>query len=167
MEKSIKKFSKQQLIAIIVAVVLAIIIIPSGIKCIVYKESPAQLVADAFTPNTKQIVGKWQGDESVTAYEFFDDGTYESYLSTFSYKGKYEISGSKITLTNTSMAGSVEYKFSVNGDNLSMKLLKENGVKAEEKSKQTYKKVDVITMQSFSDILDELKNQQAEADNKD
>lgn len=162
MKDLIKKLGKTKFTIICVAIIVAIIIIPSGIKCIVYQESPAQLIADTFTSKDKQIIGRWQGDSAVTAYEFYDDGTFESYISTFSYKGKYGIEGNKITLTNTSLSGSIEYKFSIKGDQLTMKLYKENGIPAEEKTKSTYTKVDTITMHSIADLLNELTTEQAE-----
>lgn len=156
MKKFIERLGKTKFIILCVVIVALIIIVPSGIKCAVYQESPAQLIADTFTPNSKQIVGKWQGDSAVTAYEFYEDGTYDSYISTFCYKGKYEIDSNRITLTNSNFSGSVVYKFSINGNKLTMKLDKENGGAVEEKTKTTFTKVDTITMQSISDILSEL-----------
>lgn len=153
------KLGKRKFIIIIVAIIIAIIVVPTGIKCIVNEETPAQLISDVFTPTSKQIIGKWQGDSAVTAYEFFDNGTFESYISTFSYKGTYEMNGNKITLKNSSLNGSVEYKVTINGNNLSMKLVKENGEKAEDKSVVNYTKVDTITMQSFTDIINSLDNE--------
>ena len=156
MKKLTGKFDKKKLIAIIVAVILAIIIIPSAVRCIVYKESPAQLISDIFTQDSKQILGKWQGDTAFTAFEFFDDGTYSSYISSFSYKGKYDIDGGKITLTNSSLSGSVVYKFSIHGNSLTMKAVEENGREPEDSETMKFTKVDKITMQSFEDLLDEL-----------
>lgn len=156
MKNFIEKLGKTKFIVLCITIVVLIIVIPSGITCAVHQETPAQLIADVFTPNTKQIVGKWQGEKAVTAYEFYDDGTFDSYISSFCYKGRYEINSNKITLTNSNSSGSVVYKFSINGDKLTLKLYKENGADSEEKTVSTFTKVDNITMQSISDILSEL-----------
>ena len=55
---SIKKLSKKQLIAVIVAAVIIIVCAATGITCAVRDESPAQLAADVFKPNTEQLIGK-------------------------------------------------------------------------------------------------------------
>ena len=75
--KNNKKANKK-LVAIIVVVILAIIIIPTTIYCVTNAVSPIQMVGDMFQSNEKQIVGKWQGEAKATAYEFYDDGTYDS-----------------------------------------------------------------------------------------
>jgi hypothetical protein len=165
--EKVKETPKKKLIVIIVAIVLAIIIIPSGIKCIVYQESPAQLVSDIFSSNKSKIVGKWQGEEAVSAYEFYEDGTYDSYISTFSYNGAYTIKGNKITLKNSSLDGSVTYKFSINGDQLTMKLVESDSSDSIDKQTSKYTKVDKITMLSISDLLDDyVKNSQESDDNE-
>lgn len=154
--KDIKdKLGTTKLIIICVAVILAIIIIPTGIKCAVSHVSPVQQISGIFTSDEKEIIGNWQGDGALTAYEFHEDGKFVSYISTFCYEGRYEIKGNKITLINSSLSGSVEYKFSITGDKLELKLLKENDEEAEENSKTTYTKVDHISMRSFTDILEE------------
>lgn len=158
MKKIIENLGKTKFIIIIVAVLLAIIIIPTSISCIVNHESPAQAIADTFTPSKKQIVGKWQGDTAVTAYEFYDDGTYDSYISNFQMHGKYEVKGNKVTLTNGNFSSSVEYKFSIKGNKLTMKASKENGIKTDDKAKLSYTKVDTITMKSIGDLLNDLKD---------
>ena len=150
------KLTKQKLIAIIVAIVLAIIIIPSGIYCIVNHESPAQLVGDIFSSKEEQIIGKWQGEKAATAYEFYEDGTYDSYISTFSYTGRYSIDGNEITLNNLNASGTVTYKFSVHGKTLTMQILKENGIDVADNEKISYSKVNRIKTTSLADLIEEL-----------
>lgn len=147
---------------IVISVILAAIIIPSAILCIIHKESPVDLVKDVISPNSDQIVGKWQGEEGVSAYEFFEDGKYDSYISTFSYNGAYEISGNKITLKNSSLDGSVTYKFSINGDTLTMKLIESTSSDIIEQETSKYTRVDKITMISITDMLDDYVREQYE-----
>ena len=89
---------KKKLITIIVAVVLVVIILPSGIYCIVHKENPVQMLTDTFSSSESQLVGKWQGASGVSAYEFNEDGTYKSYISSFDFSGTYTVDGKKYKL---------------------------------------------------------------------
>ena len=86
-KKSKTAIDKKKLITIIVAVVLVVIILPSGIYCIVHKENPVQMLTDTFSSSESQLVGKWQGASGVSAYEFNEDGTYKSYISSFDFSG--------------------------------------------------------------------------------
>lgn len=162
-----KKTVSKKLIAIIVAVALAIIIIPSAIYCIVEGETPVQMVTDLFSSSEKQLVGKWQGDTGVSAYEFYEDGSYDSYLSTFSFSGKYYIEGNKLTLTNPANAGKVVYKVKATEKTLVMTLIEENGMKPEEKEKQEFERVSHINTKTLNDLVSELKeelNEQKDAE---
>lgn len=150
------KNNKKKLIIIIVSIILAIIVIPTTIYCISNSVSPIGMVSEIFSSNEKEIVGKWQSENKATAYEFYDDGTYDSYISSFSYSGNYSINGNEITLNNAEMSGNVTYKLKIKGKNLSLKLVKENGVEVKEKDVNEYKKVDVIKTTSISDLLDKL-----------
>ena len=153
MNINFKKINKRQLISIIIIAVLLIILIPTAIYCGVNKESPRQMVGDIFTSNQEQLIGKWQGEKNLTAYEFKDDGTYDSYISSFSYQANYFAESSKLTLTNPESSGNVVYKYSVHGDNLTLTLIEENGKEVEEKEKYKYKRVENIRSQSFVDFL--------------
>ena len=156
MSVQFKKLNKKQLILLIVIAVLIIVIVPTAIYCGVNKESPTQMVGDIFTSNQVQLIGKWQGDKNLTAYEFKEDGTFDSYISSFSYTGNYMADSSKITLTNPATTGSsVVYKYSVRGDTLTITLIEENGKEVDEKEKFTYKRVENIRSQSFTDFLKE------------
>ncbi|MCI5515020.1 MAG: DUF4923 family protein [Oscillospiraceae bacterium] len=148
---------KKKLITIIVAVVLVVIILPSGIYCIVHKENPVQMLTDTFSSSESQLVGKWQGASGVSAYEFNEDGTYKSYISSFDFSGTYTVDGKKLTLYNTATNGSVEYKINVTAKKLTLTLTKENGVatKGDEKDKIEFDRVDSIKTKSISDIIDQ------------
>lgn len=148
---------KKKLITIIVAVVLVVIILPSGIYCIVHKENPIQMLTDTFSSSESQLVGKWQGASGVSAYEFNEDGTYKSYISSFDFSGTYTVDGKKLTLYNTATSGSVEYKINVTAKKLTLTLTKENGVatKGDEKDKIEFDRVDSIKTKSISDIIDQ------------
>lgn len=159
MKINFKKLSKKQVITIVICAILAIVIIPSGIYCGINGETPIQMAEDIFTSNEKQIVAKWQGDNAATAYEFYEDGTYDSYISTFSFTGQYQINGSELKLMNPNSSNYVLYRFSINGDTLNLTLLEESGVEPKEKEKTVYKKVDHFNMKSFTDILEEYANE--------
>lgn len=156
-KKSKTAIDKKKLIAIIVAVVLVVIILPSGIYCIVHKENPVQMLTDTFSSSESQLVGKWQGASGVSAYEFNEDGTYKSYISSFDFSGTYTVDGKKLTLYNTATNGSVEYKINVTAKKLTLTLTKENGVatKGDEKDKIEFDRVDSIKTKSISDIIDQ------------
>lgn len=165
MKINFKQLNKKQLITIIVIAVLLIIIVPTAIYCGVNKESPTQMVGDIFTSNQEQLLGKWQGEKNLTAYEFKEDGSYDSYISSFSYSANYFADSSKLTLTNPATTGSsVVYKYSVHGDNLTLTLIEENGKEVEEKEKFKYKRVENIRSQSFVDFLKEYADDHGESD---
>lgn len=158
----IKKLTKKQIIAITVAVVLVIVIVPTGIYCGVKNESPAQMMSDIFT-DKDELINKWQGDKAIAAYEFKEDGTYVSYISSFNYTGNYKVEGKKLTLTNPASDGKVVYKYKIKGDELTLTLLDENGKEPESKESVVYKKVDHINPKSVTDILSDLaKSKEAE-----
>lgn len=158
------KGNKSKIITIIIAVVLVIVIVPSSIYCIAKKESPAQMITDMFTSTDKQILGKWQGDTGVSAYEFYEDGSYDSYLSTFSFSGNYTIDGNKLTLTNPATAGHVVYKITVTEKKLIMILESENGteVAKDDQTKLEFDKVAHISTKSINDLINDVADAQTE-----
>lgn len=149
---------KKKIIAIVVAVVLAIVIIPSAIYCVVNQETPVQMVSDTFKSTEKQLIGKWQNETGVSAYEFHEDGTFDGYLSTFNYTGTYTVKGSKITLEKPGSGGSITYKAKVTEKSLVLKLIKENGQEPDEKDKdsQSFDRVDNITTKSINDLINDI-----------
>jgi len=162
-----KELKKNQIIIIAVVAVLLIILVPSAIYCGVHGESPKDMITDMFTSNEEQLIGNWQGEKGLTAYSFKEDGTYESYISSFSYTASYVADSSKLTLTNPASIGNVVYKYSIHGDTLTLKLIEEGGKKVDEKEVYEYKKVDTIHSQSFVDFLKDYADSQTDSETKD
>lgn len=154
-KKERSSVNKKKLIAIVIAVVLAIIIVPTTVYCVVNEETPIQAITDTFSSSENQVVGKWQSTTGVSAYEFKEDGTYISYISTYDFSGTYTIKGNKLTLFNSASDGSVVYKVKVNSKSLTLTLEEENGIEAEDKDKTKFERVDNIRTKSLSDIIDE------------
>ena len=77
------KLSKSKIAIIIVAAVLFILLAAGGIYCVATEQSPASAVTSMFS-NEEKLIGKWQSQKApgMSAYVFYDDGTYDSYLST-------------------------------------------------------------------------------------
>ena len=153
MNISFKKLKKNQIIIIAVISVLLIVLVPSAIYCGIHGESPKAMLTDMFTANEEQLIGNWQGEKGLTAYSFKENGTYESYISSFSYTANYVADSSKLTLVNPATPGTVVYDYSVHGDTLTLKLIEENGKEPEEKEVYKYKRVENIRSQSFVDFL--------------
>lgn len=157
----VKKLNKKQIIAIVVAVVLVVFVAIPGIYCAVHQETPAEMIADMFTSNEKQIIGKWQTEDdkgmATGAYEFYDDGTYKSYNAIagndYALEGDYTLTGSRLTLKLNSSKSTSVYKYSINGQNLSLTLLTIDDVKQEDQEKFVYKSVDHINVPNFIDAL--------------
>ncbi|MBQ8980918.1 MAG: hypothetical protein IJ077_04830 [Eubacterium sp.] len=157
----IKKLSKKQLIAFIIVAVLLVVTVPTGIYCGVKHETPAQVVSKMFSDQDK-LINKWQSEKAASAYEFREDGTYESYISTFSFTGNYKVEGKKLTLFNPGSNSQVVYKYDIGKkDNimtLTLVLLEQNGTEAEDKEEVVYKQVDHINTKSITDLFSDYAN---------
>lgn len=149
----------QKIIISVVAGVLGVLIIAGGAYCISTSQNPAEAAKSIFTANEEQIVGKWQSQKSpgLAAYVFYEDGTYDSYLSTAVFSGNYEIDGNKLILKNPSTAKEIIYKFSVNGKELSLTVIEENGVESELKDASKYDRVEELKQKSIADIIGDIK----------
>lgn len=148
------KFNLKMVLAIIICIVIAIVV-PTGIYCAVKQESPVQVVKSIFVTNETRIIGKWQNEARTSAYEFKDNGTYESYFSTFTYSGDYQVKGDELTLANPSNDSTVTYKIKVSKDELSMIVIKEGGLE-KDKSEETevkYNRVEKIKTKSINEII--------------
>ena len=157
MKVNLKNLSKKQTIILTVVItVFLVIVLPFGIYSIVNSESPGQVLQDIFTPNSKQIVGKWQDEKGFSGYEFFDDNTYDYHLSTYSYTKDYKISGNKITLMDYNSNATVVYKFSINGDKLKLTLVESNGKEPEEKETAVFIKVENFNLKKPIDVIKDL-----------
>ena len=154
----VKKLNKKQIIAIVIAVVFVVFVAIPGIYCAVHQESPADMIVDMFTSNEKQIIGKWQTEDdkgmATGAYEFYDDGTYKSYNALagndYALEGDYTLKGSKLILKGFKTA---VYKYSINGQNLSLTLLTIDDVKQSDQDKFVYKSVEHINVPTLIDAL--------------
>jgi hypothetical protein len=159
-----KSLSKIQKALIAVAAVILVLVIAGGIYCISTDQNPADAAKSVFTSNDEQIIGKWQSQKSpgISAFVFYEDGTYDSYISTANFSGTYEINGSKITLKNPSTSKEIVYKFSVNEKVLTLNLIEEDGTKTEEDEVSKYDRVDELNQKSIIDILSESKEENEE-----
>ncbi len=166
----IKSLSKKQLIVFLIIAVILIVTVPTGIYCGVKHETPSQMLTQMFTDQDK-LINKWQGEKAASAYEFKEDGTYESYISTFSFTGNYKVEGKKLTLSNPATNGSVVYRYDISKkdgiETLSLTLLEENGKEAEDEQTVEYKKVDHINTKSITDLLSDFAKDSSESDDSD
>ncbi|MFR5876472.1 MAG: DUF5640 domain-containing protein [Eubacterium sp.] len=167
MKINFKKLSKKQVIILAVVIVLLIVLIPSGIYCGIHKETPSQMLSDIFKSDETLILAKWQSEQSFTGYEFYEDGTYDSYISTFSFTGNYKIEGKKLILSNPNANSTVTYKFSINGDKMTLSLIDENGTEPDEKEELKFNKVDHFNMKSITDIFEDYANDLTEESTTD
>lgn len=154
-----KNLSTVQKIIIAVAAVILVLIIAGGIYCVSTDQNPADAVKSVFTANDEQIVGKWQSQKSpgISALIFYDDNTYDSYISTANFSGNYEIDGNKLTLKNPSTAKDIVYKFKVTEKELTLTVIEEDGKESETKDVSVYDRVDELNQKSLADIIGELK----------
>lgn len=149
-------FSAKQVILIVFIAVVVVCLAGTGIICAKNNINPVSYIAGEVTKN--QIVGKWQSQTvpGLSAYEFYDDGTYTSYISTYTFDGEYVIEGDKLTLKNTSSNQSVTYKYSIVGDTLSLVLVNQNGSEFTDSESSKFDKVDTLNQKSITEMLDEI-----------
>ncbi|MDD6659790.1 MAG: DUF5640 domain-containing protein [Eubacteriales bacterium] len=147
------KLSKGKLAIIIVVAVIVALVAAGGIYCVATDQSPAAAISSTFS-NEDKLVGKWQSQSSpgLSAYVFYEDGTYDSYLSTVNFSGKYTVKGNKLTLINPSSQAKVNYKYKVRGKTLTLTLL-EDGKEAEENK---YDSVDELQQKTLADLIGEV-----------
>lgn len=158
MAKENKKSSVvKKVVSIIIAVIL-LIAIAGGVYCISSKQTPAQAVKTVFSSNEDQIIGKWQSQKNpgLSAFVFYEDGTYDSYLSTVNFSGEYEIKGGKLYLKNPTTSKEIVYKFSVNEKVLSLEVYEEDGAKSETKDESKYDRVDELNQKTITDMIGDL-----------
>lgn len=168
--KSPKTFSKKQMIAsIVIAVVLAVAIC-LGAVCIANDFNPISYSLSVITNDKDKIIGKWQSRDmpGLSAYEFHEDGDYDSYISSFNFSGQYEIKGNELTLINTKSQEEIVYRFSVNGDTLSLTLIEDasNG-KVDDDETIKFDRVDTLNQKSIFDMLGDLKQDTEETTEKE
>lgn len=156
---AVKSLSKvQKIIISTVAGIIAFLLIAAGTAyCVTTQQNPLDAVKSIFTPGEEQIVGKWQSQENpgISAYVFYDDGTYDSYISTVNFSGDYEVDGSKLYLKNPNTSKEIVYKYKVTEKVLTLTVLEEDGEEPEEDEVSKYDRVDEINQKSLMDILGE------------
>ena len=164
--KKEKSNSKIKIALVIIACILAVIIIPLGIYCAVEKVTPAQMVSNIVVSNADRIIGKWQNEAGSNAYEFYENGTYDSYFSTFSYSGDYTVDGDELTLSNPNNDSTVVYKIKVSKDSLSMKVYKQAGLEANQDEETTaeFKRVERIQTKTIDELLDSITTTKKQAE---
>lgn len=148
----------KKIIIAVVAVILALII-AGGVYCISTQQTPVDAAKSIFTDNDELLIGKWQSQENpgLSAYVYYEDGSYDSYISTANFSGKYSVSGNKLTMSNPSTSKDIVYKFKVTENELTLTLIEEDGEEPEEKEVSKYDRVDELNQKSIIDLIGELK----------
>ena len=154
--------TKQLIISIVIAV-FAAAIVTGTVVCAINHVNPVSYVAGEA--NKGKLVGKWQSQNApgLSAYEFFEDGTYSSYISTYSFDGEYDVKGDKLVLKNTKTNQEATYKYAINGNTLSLTLVNTNGSDLDDKEPNKYDKVDSLNQKSISQMLDAYKEKASES----
>ena len=164
MAKKSKPSLSIKIVAILCGVILAIAA-AGGIYCLATKQNPAQAVKSVFSSSETQIVGKWQSQKNpgYFAFVFYDDGTYDSYISTVNISGRYEIRKGKLYLINKKTGKDIVYNFSVNEKVLTLEVLEENGKESETKEQTKYDRVDELKQKTINDLIGEISGEEKAA----
>ena len=159
--KGKKVFTTKQVVLLVVIAVLAVLAIGTVVIC-----SVANVIAGEMSKD--KLVNKWQSQTApgLSAYEFFDDGTYTSYLSTYSFDGEYEVEGDKLILKNPNSNQNVIYKYSIVGDTLTLTLTDSNGTEMDGREPNKFDRVDSFNQKSIQDIIDEYRASAAEEESQ-
>lgn len=158
-KKNPKQTSPKKIIIAVVIAVILLAVIGLSVSFAVNDINPFSYVASVVTNDKKQLIGKWQSQSApgLSAYVFNEDETYDSYISSFNFKGEYSTSGYKLTLRNTISGQEVVYKYSVSGDTLSLTLIEEAGEKVEDEETLKFDRVDSLNQKTLSELLENLK----------
>lgn len=164
--KSKKVFTTKQVVLLVVIAVLAVLAIGTVVICSVANVNPVAYIAGEMSKD--KLVNKWQSQTApgLSAYEFFDDGTYTSYLSTYSFDGEYEVEGDKLILKNPNSNQNVIYKYSIVGDTLTLTLTDSNGTEMDGREPNKFDRVDSFNQKSIQDIIDEYRASAAEEESQ-
>lgn len=164
--KGKKVFTTKQVVLLVVIAVLAVLSIGTVVICSVANVNPVAYIAGEMSKD--KLVNKWQSQTApgLSAYEFFDDGTYTSYLSTYSFDGEYEVEGDKLILKNPNSNQNVIYKYSIVGDTLTLTLTDSNGTEMDGREPNKFDRVDSFNQKSIQDIIDEYRASAAEEESQ-
>lgn len=157
--KSIKLEIKVKHLAFIIPIVIVVcLLLAGGIYCATTDQNPNQAVNTILGKNEELIIGKWQNQAKPgsTAFQFFDDGTYDSYFLQVNFPGEYKIENSKLYLTNPQTKKDIVYSFTVTDEILKLKTVEEDGKPSETEETVVYEKVDEFHQQSLNDLIGEL-----------
>ena len=148
-------FSTKQVVLLVVLAVVAVLAIGTIVICSVADVNPVSYVAGEMSKD--KLVNKWQSQSApgLTAYEFFEDGTYTSYLSTYSFDGEYEVKGDDLILKNPNSNQSVIYKYKIVGDTLTLTMTDSNGTVMEDREPNKFDRVDSLNQKSIQDMIDD------------
>lgn len=165
---AVKRLSKVQKIIIssVAGIIAFLLIAACTAYCVTTHQNPAEAAKSIFTSGEEQIVGKWQSQENpgISAYVFYGDGTYDSYISTVNFSGDYEVDGNKLYLKNPNTSKEIVYKYKVTEKVLTLTVLEEDGEEPEEDEVSKYDRVDEINQKSLMDILGEFKEETTAAE---
>lgn len=154
-----KTFTKKQLIvSIVIAVILAVAICITAV-CIANDVNPITYSLSVITKDKDKLIGKWQSQDApgLFAYVFYEDGEYDTYISSFNFSGTYETKGDKLILTNNRSKQEITYQYSVSGSTLTLRLVDDNGEKVKDDETLKFDKVDTLNQKSLADMLGDLK----------
>ncbi len=154
-----KTFTKKQLIvSIVIAVILAVAICITAV-CIANDVNPITYSLSVITKDKDKLIGKWQSQDApgLSAYVFYEDGEYDTYISSFNFSGTYETKGDKLILTNNRSKQEITYQYSVSGSTLTLRLVDDNGEKIKDDETLKFDKVDTLNQKSLADMLGDLK----------
>ena len=146
-------FSAKQVVLLVIVAVIAVLAIGTAVVCTVADVNPISYIAGEASKG--KLVNKWQSQSApgLTAYEFFDDGTYTSYLSTYSFDGEYEVKGDELILKNPSSNQTVIYKYRIVGDTLSLTMTDSNGTALEDREPNKFDRVDSLNQKSIQEMI--------------
>ncbi len=161
-----KGLKKIHIAMITVIAVIVALLIAMSIYCVSTEQTPPEAIKSIFSSDEELLVAKWQSQSApgLSAYVFYDDGTYDSYLSSVNFSGKYTVKGNKLTLRNPDTEKDIVYKYKITGKVLTLTLFEEDGEKVETPEESKYDKVDELNQKTLSDLIGEI---QADKEKKD
>lgn len=155
----------KKVVLIVVCCLLAAVLIGGGVFCIATEQNPVEAVQGIFTSKEAAICANWQSQDKpdLVAYVFYENGTYDSFLSNFNFDGEYSIDGNKLSLYNPDTEKRFVYKFTIYGDVLTLTLLEEDGKAVEEQEVSKFDRVDELNMKSLTDIIGQIQENHNES----
>lgn len=170
MEKKQLVIKWLKIAAIILAGLIVLSVIATGIYSAVVKENPVTVFTSFFKSDKNEIVGIWEDDEfnGATAFVFREDGTYDRYISTANFPGEYTIEGNKIILKNSDSDLTLTYKYRLTGDHLYINTIDSLNDDQDLSEETGYHRVDKLSQRSLNDLIAEAKDyvSQSQEDNQ-